>query len=66
MNTNQKFERRIKQVNSIGYELYGTSYVSFYRFMYFIVRVEIAGIDRETMADIDSEMRQNPELALYN
>ncbi len=66
MTLNEKFEQRIKQVDRAGRNVYGTSYVSFWRFMYFIRRVEIVGIDHERLANIQSLMGEKPELAINN
>ena len=65
MTTEQKFERKIKKMDRIGRDLYGTSYVSFWRFMYFLRRSEMV-IDRDRLNDMQVEIGAEPEQALMN
>ncbi len=65
MTLDQKFERRVKQIDQRGRHLYGTSYITFWRYMHLLRRVNLL-IDRDRFVDMDGEIREHPELALYN
>ena len=65
MTTEQKFERKIKKMDRIGRDLYGMSYVSFWRFMYFLRRSDIV-IDRDRLNDMQVAVGAEPEQALMN
>jgi hypothetical protein len=65
MTTEQKFERKIKKMDRIGRDLYGMSYVSFWRFMYFLRRSDIV-IDRDRLNDMQVAIGAEPEQALMN
>jgi len=66
MTLNEKFKQRVREVDLIGRDLYGTSYVSFWRFMHFIQRSEIVYVDHEELADIQQKMYEDPRLANWN
>jgi hypothetical protein len=65
MTTEQKFERKIKKMDRIGRDLYGMSYMSFWRFMYFLRRSDIV-IDRDRLNDMQVAIGPEPEQALMN
>jgi hypothetical protein len=52
-------------MDRIGRDLYGTSYVSFWRFMYFLRRSDIV-IDRDRLNDMQVAIGAEPEQALMN